>query len=438
MKILNSTNHITNNFDQSKKLQRNSFLRQLYVVLHRTIILLALTPFFAEASDCDSSTPTAVMYGNFPQCTGNEIGQLCEIRFTELVKNVPANLREKLDQNNVPGNLREKPGRLDNEPFGVDRVVVVWPGNGTLPNPPAMIFNDGYTSTINSAATNSSLDFQAHWPEAIIIYTEGSRLVCYDHWNLHAVDQVPFFSPRFPYYLTQAEKTPYTDFRYIDILTEKVLELFPYDENRLYAAGHSSGGFFTFSLMKYRRDMFRAFAVLGAYADFGDRYFSDNASIVANGQVPSPRPVLYMMGLCENVFGWTSPNCDLSTLDSTTPLVTANNLVHHTLRQLTAKNGTDIPNQGNIIYLQNHILSVVADPTNVKTLTFPPFTPYGAEVQFKLYIGDHSWPPRDASPALKASKWVVDFFKSHSEPLVRRTPVNWGWQIPVLSTPTIY
>ena len=402
----------------------------------KIFILLAVIPQVVGAvGSCENDYTANQIYGSYPECTGTEVSQLCELRFTELVNNVPSEIRIKLGLHPT-----------DN-PVIVSRVVVVWPGNGTLINPPAMIFNDGYRGTAASASANDVLDFQSQWPEAIIMYTEGTRLICYDEWNTDDVNDIPFFSPRFPFYITQFLPTPHTDLHYVDQLTEKVFELFPYDRNRLYAAGHSSGGFFTFSLMEFRREMFRAFAVLGAHADYGAQRSGDIPAIVENGQVPSARPVLYMMGTCENVFPWvpayTVPLCwttppPLPTPTPTPP--TPQDIVAPTIRQLTARNGAEVPAQNDTAYLQNLVDDVrsAVPPNQVKTKRFPPTNSYGAEVLLKIYRGDHGWPPKRTDPSLKATEWVVDFFKSHSAALISVPHSSWGWQVPVVTVPLIF
>ena len=306
-----------------------------------------------------------------------------------MVFNVPADLRTKLELHPT------------NNPVAVPRVARVWPGNGTLANPPLIVFNGGAGSTAAGSAGSWLLKFEVEWPEAIVVYTEATKLT--DHvggWETEVEDPHICWQPRFPH---REEVTMHSDLDYIQDVLDVVDQLFNYNHDQVYVAGHSSGGFLTFSLMDFMPDTFRAFAILGSYADYGN-VDDDAASIVATGQQHPSRPVLYMMGESEDVFSW-QPAVD-----------GGNDKVYDTIRQLTARNGAQVPNQGDRSYLSNLVNAVRdAEPANaVASMVFNPVKPNSAEVVLTVYGGDHSWPPKDAfDPSLRATEWIVDFFQQH-------------------------
>ena len=384
-------------------------------------IFVALTLVGAQAS---ASSPC----GHHLACTGSEVNSFCEICYDEWVEDVPTAIRQKLGLD------------LSANPVAVPRVAILWIGDNSDPHPPTIIYNDGYTSNAAIASSSPSHNFQAEWPEAVVIYTEGNRLIYYDDWNLEPGNTIPFFSPRWPFYedATPSQSgTPFTDYAYIQELIHRVQGLYSIDDDRVYAAGHSSGAFFTMSMMERMPEFFRAFAIVGAHADYGHQNPDDIPAIVARGRENVARPVMYLMGLCENVFPWNPADQGCAT-----PLG-GSNIIYDTIRQLTARNGAEVPSASDTQFLIDLVNYVRAQPpaNQFETVQFNPLGPGDAEVVFGAYGGTHSWAPNNAaSTSLRATQWVVDFFQQHQGPPSNEIPdlIDRGWAVPTLTAPILF
>lgn len=363
--------------------------------------LLALTTGISAALLANMPMATAQ-----PACTGASTA-LCLIALDEMVAGVPLALRVTLGLD------------MTDEPVSVPRQALIWPGDGSFSEPPVVIFHGGHGSF--AAGNAAALQLETIWPQAIILYLEANRLV--DHsgqfrdWGDSSLGDTEW-SPRFPHRLPGAQ---HDDLDYLDRMLEEMATLFPHDPTRIYAAGHSSGGFFTLSLTELRPEVFRAFAMLGTFADFG-ALGNDIDEIEAAGRVRHPRPVLYMMGDRENEFLWQPAQA------------AGDDKAHRTVRQLTARNGSQSP--ADTDYLDDMVNEVrgAAPADRFATRHFAPALPGGTETVMGVYGGDHSWPPRDADdPSLSAAEWVVAFFQSHAEPIDET--LFEAWMVPALLPP---
>ncbi len=331
----------------------------------------------------------------------------CEICFNEAVYGVPGYLRDALDLD------------PDGDWVDVPRTAVVRPDNGTLAHPPAIIYSPGHGGEAwSESAGHAALSTQ--WPEAVVIYLEASRLVDHDgQWRAASSPQLgdPDWSPRFPHFEAASD---HTDLAYLEQVLDEAQSLFSYDEQRLYATGHSSGGFFTLSLMEFMPERFRAFAMLGAYADYGRDGYGDTPVVVARGKSPQARPVLSIMGLCDATFPW-SPGA--STCGS--PFPAPADRVHETVRQLTARAGAFVPGQDDRAYLDQLVAG--AQSGGMGSTSFAPAKTHGRAVDIRVYPGGHSWPA-------VADFWVVDYFRSHDQALSSGPdPIfERGWAVPAL------
>ena len=101
-------------------------------------------------------------------CTAASVN-FCDIEFDEWVRDVPAGLRAALGLDPTEN------------PVAVPRVARVWPGNGTLANPPVIVYNGGAGSTAWGNAHGAwALQFEVEWPEAIVVYTQATELTNHD------------------------------------------------------------------------------------------------------------------------------------------------------------------------------------------------------------------------------------------------------------------
>jgi hypothetical protein len=118
------------------------------------------------------------------------------------------------------------------------------------------------------------------------------------------------------------------------------------------------------------------------------------------------------------------------------------NKVHDSIRQLTARNGAEVPGQDDTEYLVNLVNDVRdAAPDGVESFTFNPVKPNSAQVELIVYGGDHSFPPSDADDtSSRAVEWIVDFFRRHlvEAPEEPNILFNHGWTVPVLMAPVLF
>ncbi len=106
------------------------------------------------------------------------------------------------------------------------------------------------------------------WKEAVVVYPRGLT-----------IDTRP------PMRGWQGRVGQYDDrdLKFTDRLLQRLTTMFPVDTRRIYVAGFSNGGHFTFLLLKERHDRFVAYAVIGAlHPDFE----SDTA----------PKPIIFLFG----------------------------------------------------------------------------------------------------------------------------------------------
>lgn len=349
-----------------------------------------------------------------PACTPASIA-LCSISFNESVMNVPAATRTELGLH------------ATNNPVDVPRIAHVIPDNGTLASPPVVFLAGGQGST---AAGNQGLGIHTVWPQAVVVYLEAGKLT--DHggeWKLPADAEFgeTCWSPRYPHTEPSAK---HTDLWYLQTVILSSYFTFSFNPAQMFLAGHSSGGFFTLGMRALMPEIFRAYALVGAYGDYRSPGQDDLPAVVASGQQSPAKPVMYIMGDDEDVFPWS-------------PAVAgADDRVHRTIRQLTAMNGAAVPAQEDRAYLTTLVntMRARAPAARMVQTTFAPVKTNGAEVVFAVYGGDHSWPPRDAEdPSLSASAWVVQFFQRHMAALPNAPSVLFeqGWTVPVLMAPVI-
>ena len=234
-------------------------------------------------------------------------------------------------------------------------------------------------------------DFENLYPEATVVYAEGLP---------YQPPAAPLlgWQQRFPYVNTVCGET--SDVAYIlDILATLV----DVDPSRIYASGHSSGAFFTLSLMELMPDTFTGYAMLGGYSRFEVDVTTVDCVNNLYGQWPlpldpvvdvaaTPRPVLYMFGDTDTTFDGDGPDVT----PGWTSVCSANTRAHDTLQELTIRNQAPLPDCTTSAYL-----------TDQQRWVFSPPGPGGAEVHWQLYSGGHGW--EEYLPS--ADQEVVDFLR---------------------------
>lgn len=243
--------------------------------------------------------------------------------------------------------------------------------------------------------------FQNLWQEAVIVYAEGLQYKKGDPslgWRI-----------RFPYRHTVCGEED--DLIYIDSVMNHLKRSLKVDEARIFASGHSSGAFFTLSLMEIKADLFKGFALLGAYSRYkvnvkvpgfdcsDDRWTSAQPEELSKDKHAAiPRPVYYLFGALE-YFDCDGPN----QLRSFSSSCNERSLFRNTVDELLIRNGCEVPKcEKNGHPCERTAYFKMPD----KTIYYPE-NGCGAPVHVELYFGGHGW-----SECPNASQKVIEFFKN--------------------------
>jgi polyhydroxybutyrate depolymerase len=138
---------------------------------------------------------------------------------------------------------------------GVKReTVVYYPSNALSgPRPLLFVFHGHGGSTRTSIA---SFAYHTLWPEAIVVYMQG----------LPTPIMVTDIEGNQPGWQISPGEYGDRDIAFFDAALAAVKKTGRVDEKRIYAAGHSNGGFFTYVLWAVRGNVFAAFAASSSYA----------------------------------------------------------------------------------------------------------------------------------------------------------------------------
>lgn len=297
---------------------------------------------------------------------------------------------------------------------GEARTALVYPSITSGPAP-AILYFHGYVGTASESAGRIAL--HNLWPEATVVYAEGTAV---SPSGRPSSSSKQGWELRFPHKYALGQRK---DLTYVRRLLEALKDQFALDSNKVFAVGHSRGGFFTFSLSELMPKTFSGFAVLGSYSRFGvslvglDCYALDSNQAArprlrGGGRAADPKPVLYMFGKNDTVFANDTfsngrpPNVpcsnrsDLVKRPGWSPVPHVATWSRHTLDELLFRNRAKKPS-GNY-WLQQPAHSASQPPS---PLVFEAAGSNGAPVHWMLYDGGHSWP-------VEASGWVVDFFRA--------------------------
>lgn len=271
---------------------------------------------------------------------------------------------------------------------GEQRRALVYPArraSSSEPAPVVLYFHGHGGDVYDSAAL---CRFHSLWPEAVVAYAEGTPVTAH---GFPSTQPERGWQLRFPYKYALGQTK---DLTYVHQLLHQLRQRHITDSSRIYAVGHSSGGFFTFSLTQLMPHAFARFAVVGAYSRFKVELV-DAGSALANqaGPLPLvqsdhaalPRPILYLFGKNDTVFDQDSPTPEPGWH------ATQMSRSRRTLVELAKRNACTIPTGS--FWAASVQLS---PPSQWQHL--------GAPVTWQLYDGDHSWPPT-------ASDLVVQFFR---------------------------
>jgi polyhydroxybutyrate depolymerase len=242
------------------------------------------------------------------------------------------------------------PVRMELTVDGVRReAVVYYPSDATAgPRPLVFVFH-GHGGSTQSAVL--SFGYHTLWPEAIVVYMQG----------LPTPIMVTDPEGKEPGWQISPAEYGDRDIAFFDEALAAVKKTGRVDEKRVYAAGHSNGGFFTFLLWAVRGDVFAAVAASSSYAT------------EETGRLLTPKPLMHISGKNDP-------------------------LVKYALQQATTL----------------HVLSVngcgagIREWKGNKLCTLYP-SANGTPVAIYIHDGKHDFPP-DAAPL------IVAFFKEYAKP----------------------
>jgi polyhydroxybutyrate depolymerase len=129
--------------------------------------------------------------------------------------------------------------------------IVVFPDTPrTKPAPVVFVFH-GHGSTMEAFARK--WDVQKHWPEAAAVYMQG----------LPTASRIDPKGRKAGWQSTAGTEGD-RDLAFVDAVLKTVHERHAIDDDRIYAAGHSNGGGFTYVLWSARPGVFAAYAPISA------------------------------------------------------------------------------------------------------------------------------------------------------------------------------
>ncbi len=296
---------------------------------------------------------------------------------------------------------------------GEPRSALIYPSidQGPFASPaPVGFYFHGHTGTMYDSAGRRR--FHSLWPQAIIVYAQGSWV---DHNGLSdppgddiANDNVwPGWQIRFPYkYLAPVDFTK--DIDYVREVIARLKREHLIDRTRMIASGHSGGSFFTLALAELMPNVFSGFAVLGAYSRYKvdlnpalDPWENGAARRVALqpgiDRTRHPRPILYAFGMSDTAFDRDGP--DAIPGWNSSPGIQTRAL--QTLQDLTIRNGCN---------------SAAPGYTPSAAQTFSGADPGDSKIHWWPYTGTHSFPEQ-------ANNVFIQFFKNRSQHPVTGAPV---------------
>lgn len=151
---------------------------------------------------------------------------------------------------------------------GLERRATVYAANtgAETPAPLVLMFHGRGDNVTNFAR---EVAFHRDWPEATVVYAAGLKRG--DERGLNGWLGAP------------GREDSNHDMVFVDRLLEELPKRYPVDPRRVYAAGFSNGGRFSFILLAERSSNFAAFVMIGALSPRLDN-------------VATPRPVMYLFG----------------------------------------------------------------------------------------------------------------------------------------------
>lgn len=135
---------------------------------------------------------------------------------------------------------------------GVNRKAVVFLPKTALIKPSAVVFCfHGSGGTLQKAANQFSI--HKHWREAIVVYPAGMSI------NIRGTEKSGWL-------LKKDDRGKNRELEFIDEILSALRREAKVDEQKIFAMGHSNGGFFSYFLWQQRSDLFAAIAPCACFA----------------------------------------------------------------------------------------------------------------------------------------------------------------------------
>ena len=155
---------------------------------------------------------------------------------------------------------------------GDQRIARIFEGKlGDQSEQPLVFAFHGYGD--NRTDFSRFVELHRSWPEAIVVYPEGLKLLD-NNGKLRKKG-----------WQTRVGALNNRDLKYLDFLLKELSGKYSINKNRTFATGFSNGARFVFLLMEQRADTFAAFAPVGSAMREG-----------VTGELIKPKPIIYIIG----------------------------------------------------------------------------------------------------------------------------------------------
>ena len=124
---------------------------------------------------------------------------------------------------------------------GIERTYYVYIPSGVKEQSPMLMMLHGYGGSIDSFVESTALKDFAKRDHVVLVYPEGTPAIGLNHWN------------------AKLRYEDIDDVGFLTSLTSQLSEQYKIDEENVYIAGHSNGGFMAYTLACETNDLFRAF-----------------------------------------------------------------------------------------------------------------------------------------------------------------------------------
>jgi polyhydroxybutyrate depolymerase len=169
-----------------------------------------------------------------------------------------------------PGIIQAEEKKLDVN--GVTRqAIIIVPEKAKTEKTPVLFVFHGHTGTMGHA--NRTMNFQKHWPEALVVYMQG----------LPTPGALNDPEGKFSGWQKTAGDQEDRDLKFFDAMLKDLKANYNVDDSRIYSTGHSNGGSFTYILWANRGDILAGVAPSAAVAPKEMKKLTPKPAILLTG-----------------------------------------------------------------------------------------------------------------------------------------------------------